>query len=267
MKKFFPAIIALILLITVCFSFLRIGKNDLQAVFSCLRTALDKNAIYAIENKSTNNCFIVQTDKESNTVRIYRRDENDTLIRYTLFNDNITTAVVGTDGWVHRSTYSLPYEYLTFADQCTDVINGKTEKTDVIESYINLFLASFSSVQHHSSQIVNYNTLCENIAELSDYLSDRDTKECIGWQAKTKGTKKVIRFTPFCNEDVNGKIVSSLLNCLQPEIKEQLNALQPIMLPVQSDLSVELTTDLFNTLKSFCIYRNDDCIFSVRKLK
>ena len=266
MKKTVIAVCSAILLFTACISFLSIGKNDLQAVFSCLRTALDRNAIYAIENTNTDNCFILQTDKKTQVLRLYRRDEDDVLTRYTIHNAGIDTAVVGTDGWVQKSTVSLPYTFLSLLDSIEALINEKSENTDILESYVNLALSSFSSVHHHSSQFINYTALAENIQSLFHFLSERNTKKSIGWKKELRGAKSVLHFYPFADENINREIMSAALSSLQPEIQEQLSYQQPLELPVKEELCIELTT-FFGRLDTLLVYQNEDCVFSIRKLK
>ncbi len=242
-------------------------KNNMQTSFLSVTRALQKNGTFTIQNHTTDNVYILQTNKKENTYSLYRKKADDSLLRYNISEDEIITDITQDGHWKQHAKIILPASSLLLAEEIIQLIKGQSESTCIIKQYADYLLSAFSTVYNDSSVLINYNALPSVTQDLRSLLKNRDTSKKISLHKEVSATKIVNTFVPFADLAVTQQAVAILSDAVQPQYRETIRTALEQNCSAMSGYSIRTTTSVIGNFHSLEFYKNQECVFTVKKLK
>lgn len=267
MKKKSIQICFYIALILVCIIVFLCWKNNMQANFLSLWTALQKDSTFSLQNHKTDNVYILQTKKSTACVYLYRKQADGSLLRYILSEDSITKDITKNGQWNQYTSLSLPTSPYLLAEECDALLKGKSNATNIIKQYADLLVSSFSTVYNDSSFLIDYSILPTAMEEIGSFLKKHETIKKLEIDKDFSAAKVVSTFSPFADPATTQQVIKILSVAVQPNFRETICASLMNSCSTMNEYRIQITTSCVGNFISLEIFNKQDCMFTIKKLK
>lgn len=261
--------LAVFLFFSACFVIPALG-NNMQAVFSCIRTSLKPEAAFTVIN-SMNHREINAEILKHNEARMTVTDQNNHKMLYEIKDTQMQVFSYGMYGRIFEKRQQLSVSPLALLRETEAVLTENNNSVRQIKTFLDSLLTKTINTEKDSSYFINFDVLPQTLCNIKDFLCSKDAQKLIDMTVKTEKLHKTTNVRVRDTDALRSKLGSLFAECLNESIRDSfianLELNQNNTNGETAELHFEINTGLFGTLKSIFIFQNDQEMMRIIKTK
>lgn len=264
-NKIYIIIFIIFLIVGSCIILL-FGCSARAGILS-LPNALQHENTFAIRNCCNDNVYILKTEKRQDGCTLYRRKADGTLLRYIMNNDMFIIETANDGKWITQNNRLLPASSKELADEITLLLKGKTTSANVLKKYTDFILSYFFTDYKDSSDVIDYDTLFNAIHETALLYKNNVLNNALRFEKKFTNIFTINTIVTFDESIGSDELISILSSVFKTPYKEIIQTTCTEAAGIVTAYKLQITTTVTGSFQKAELYKDNECVFIIEKLK